>query len=135
MPSSTNRRSGCRNQGDPREASSADLEQRGQRAVQCYVDGDPIAVICHEMGCSHSWLYTGRDRSQAGESPWAQEVSRRPTTSPATRSATLEEKIIHLFQTAVSTGAGPASTAAIRQALQDTGVEHIPSRRTIARVL
>jgi transposase-like protein len=87
------------------------------------------------MGCSKSWLYKWRDRYQAGDPTWAQDVSRRPTTSPAKLSATLEEQIVHLLQTAVSTGAGPASAAAIRQALKDTGVEHIPSRRTIYRVL
>jgi hypothetical protein len=87
------------------------------------------------MGCSKSWLYKWRDRYQADDPTWAQAVSRRPTTSPAKLSATLEEKIVHLLQTAVSTGAGPASAAAIRQALKDTGVEHIPSRRTIYRVL
>ena len=83
------------------------------------------------MGCSKSWLYKWRDRYQAGDPTWAQEVRRRPTTSPAKLSATLEENIGHLLQTAVSTGAGPASAAAIRQALKDTGVEPIPSRRTI----
>jgi hypothetical protein len=87
------------------------------------------------MGCSKSWLYKWRDRYQAGDPIWTQEVSRRPTTSPAKLSATLEEKIVHLRQTAVSTGASPASAAAIRQALQDTGVEPVPSRRTIYRVL
>jgi len=87
------------------------------------------------MGCSKSWLYKGRDRYQAGDPTWAQEVSRRPTTSPAKLSATLEEKIVHLLQTAVLTGAGSASAAAIRRALKDTDVEHIPSRRTIYRVL
>jgi len=87
------------------------------------------------MGCSKSWLYKWRDRYQAGDPIWAQEVSRRPTTSPAKLSATLEENIVHLRQTAVSTGASPASAAAIRQALKDTGVEPVPSRRTISRVL
>jgi transposase-like protein len=135
MTSRTNRRSGCRNQGDTSEARPSDLEQRRQLAVQRYLDGAPIEVICQEMGCSKSWLYKWRDRYQAGDPTWAQEVSRRPTTSPAKLSATLEEKIVHLLQTAVSTGAGPASAAAIRQALKDTGVEHIPSRRTIYRVL
>ena len=135
MTSRTNRRSGCRNQGDTSEARPSDLEQRRQLAVQRYLDGAPIESICQEMGCSKSWLYKWRDRYQAGDPTWAQEVSRRPTTSPAKLSATLEEKIVHLLQTAVSTGAGPASAAAIRRALKDTGVEHIPSRRTIYRVL
>jgi transposase-like protein len=135
MTSRTKRHSGCRNQGDTSEARPSDLEQRRQLAVKRYLDGDPIEVICQEMGCSKSWLYKWRDRYQAGDPTWAQEVSRRPTTSPAKLSAALEEKIVHLRQMAVSTGAGPASAAAIRQALKDMGVESVPSRRTIYRVL
>jgi transposase-like protein len=135
MTSRTNRRSEGPNQRDTREDRSADLEQRRQLAVKRYLDGDPIEVICQEMGCSKSWLYKWRDRYQAGDPTWAQEVSRRPTTSPAKLSATLEETIVHLRQTAVLTGAGPASAAAIRQALKDTGVEPVPSRRTIYCVL
>jgi len=135
MTSSTTRRSGCRNQGDTSEARPSDLEPRRQLAVQRSLDGAPIAGICHEMGCSKRWLSTWRDRYQAGDPTWAQEGSRRPTTSPAKRSATREEHIVHFLQTAVSTGAGPASAAALRQALKDTGVEPIPSRRTIYRGL
>jgi transposase-like protein len=113
----------------------SDLEQRRHLAVKRYLDGDPIEVICQEMGCSKSWLNKWSDRYQAGDPTWAQEVSRRPATSPAKLSTTLEEKIVHLRQTAGSTGAGPASAATIRQALKDTGVEPIASRRTIYRVL
>ena len=104
MTSRTNRRSGCRNQGDPSEARPSDLEQRRQRAVQRYLDGAPIEVICQEMGCAESWLYKWRDRYQAADPTWAQEVSRRPTTSPAKLAATLEEKIVHLLQTAAIPG-------------------------------
>ena len=135
MTSRTNRRSGGRNQGDASEARPSDLEQRRQLAVQRYLDGAPIEVICQEMGCSKSWLYKWRDRYQADDPTWAQEVSRRPMTSPAKLSTTLEQDIWRLRQTALSTGAGPTNAAAIRQALKDTGVEHIPSRRTIYRVL
>ena len=135
MTSRTNRHSEGRNHGVVGGVQPSDLEPRRQLAVKRYLDGDPIEVICQEMGCSKSWLYKWRDRYQAGDPTWAQEVSRRPTTSPTKLSTTLEEKIVYLRQTAVSTGAGPASAAAIRQALKDTGVEHIPSRRTIYRVL
>ena len=135
MTSRTHRRSGCRNQGDTSEARPSDREQRRQLEVQRYLAGAPIEVLCQERGCSKSWLSKWRDRSQAGDPTWAQEVSRRPTTSPAKLSAPLEEKIGHLLQTAGSTGAGPARAAAIRRALKDTGVEHSPSRRTISRVL
>jgi transposase-like protein len=135
MTSRTNSHSGGRHQGRAGEVTLSALEQRRQLAVQRYLDGDPIAVICREMGCTKSWLYKWRDRYQADDPTWAQEVSRRPMTSPAKLSTTLEQDIWRLRQTALSTGAGPTNAAAIRQALKDTGVEHIPSRRTIYRVL
>src|SRR6266704_3596029 len=115
MISRTNRHAEGRNLGSPDAGASSDLKQRRPRAVERYLDGDPIEVICQEMGCAKSWLYTWKHRYQADDPTWAQEVSRRPTTSPAKLSATLEETIVHLLQTAVSTGAGPASAAAIRQ--------------------
>jgi transposase-like protein len=135
MTSRTNSHSGGRQQGRAGEVTLSALEQRRQLAVQRYLDGDPIEVICREMGCTKSWLYKWRDRYQADDPTWAQEVSRRPMTSPAKLSTTLEQDIWRLRQTALSTGAGPTNAAAIRQALKDTGVEHIPSRRTIYRVL
>jgi transposase-like protein len=103
--------------------------------VKRYLDGDPIEVICREMGCAKSWLYKWRDRYQANDPTWAQEVSRRPMTSPAKLSATLEQDILRLRQTVLSPGAGPAKAAAIRQALEDKAIGPVPSLRTIYRVL
>jgi transposase-like protein len=135
MTSRTNRHSGGRHQRRAGEVTLYDLEQRRQLAVKRYLDGDPIEVICREMGCSKSWLYKWRDRYQADDPTWAQEVSRRPLTSPAKLSATLEQDILRLRQTALSTGAGPANAAAIRQALKATAIGPVPSLRTIYRVL
>ena len=135
MTSRTNRHSGGRNQRRSGEATRSDLEQRRQLAVQRYLDGDPIEVICREMGCSKSWLYKWRDRYQADDPTWAQEVSRRPMTSPAKLSDTLEQDIVRLRQTSLSTGVGPASAADIRQALKDKASGPVPSLRTIYRVL
>jgi hypothetical protein len=103
--------------------------------VQRYLAGDPIEVICREMGCAKSWLYKWRDRYQADDPTWAQEVSRRPMTSPAKLAATLEQAIVRLRQTAVSPGAEPANAAAIWQALKDKAIGPVPSLRTIYRVL
>ena len=135
MTSRTNRHSGGRHQGRAGEGTLSDLEQRRQLAMKRYLDGDPIEVICREMGCAKSWLYKWRDRYQADDPTWAQEVSRRPMTSPAKLSATLEQAILRLRQTALSTGAGPANAAAIRQALKATAIGPVPSLRTIYRVL
>src|SRR5215831_8646898 len=70
MTSRTNRHSGGRNQGDPGEGAPSDLEQRRQRAVERYLAGDPIAVICQELGCAKSWLYKWKHRYQATEPAW-----------------------------------------------------------------
>jgi hypothetical protein len=63
MTSRTNRHSGGRNQGDLGEGAPFDLEQRRQLAVERYLAGDPIAVICQELGCKacHDLLYISGD--------------------------------------------------------------------------
>ena len=135
MTSRTNRHLGGQHLGGTDDVTPSTLEQRRQLAVQRYLDGDPIEVICREMGCAKSWLYKWRDRYQADDPTWAQEVSRRPMTSPAQLSTTLEQDILRLRQTALSTGAGPTNAAAIRQALKDQTIGPVPSLRTIYRVL
>jgi len=60
MTSRTNRHAEGRTQGGAGEVAPADLESRRQLAVKRYLDGDPIERICREMGCSKSWLYSGR---------------------------------------------------------------------------
>ena len=72
------------------------LERRRQQAIARYLAGDKIEPICCEMGCSKSWLYKWRDRYQADNPTWTQEVSRRPETSPAQLSEPIEEEIGHL---------------------------------------
>lgn len=120
----------------PKEAHRArPLERRRQQAIARYLDGDPIEAICREMGCSKSWLYKWKNRYQAGDPTWAQEVSRRPATRPAKLSPHLEAEIVRLRQASLSTGARPASAAAIRQTLEGQGTQPVPSRRTIYRVL
>lgn len=99
MTSRTNRQSEGRNQGDPIEGSPGDLEQRRQHAVKRYLAGDPIEVICQEMGCSKSWLYKWKNRYQAAEPTWSQERSRRPKTSPGKTLVAIEAEIVRLRQT------------------------------------
>jgi putative transposase len=135
MTSRTNHRYQNPNRAPKETRRSRPLERRRQQAIARYLDGDPIEAICREMKCSKSWLYKCRDRYQADNPSWAQEISRRPMTSPAKLSATLEEEIVRLRQRLSSTGSGPASAAAIRQALEDMAIEPVPSLRTIYRVL
>src|SRR5215468_12129486 len=98
MTSRTSSHSGGRQQGRAGEVTLSALEQRRQLAVQRYLDGDPIAVICREMGCSKSWLYKWRDRYQADDPAWAQAQTRRPRSNPRQTPDTIAQAIIHLYQ-------------------------------------
>src|SRR5262245_35045818 len=85
MTSRTNRHVEGHNQGGTSAAAFSDLEHRRQLAVARYLDGDPIAVICQEMGCAKSWLYKWKKRYRAAESTWSQERSRDSGSSPPSR--------------------------------------------------
>ena len=57
MTSRTNRNSEGKNQRGGAPLSPAARQQRRQEAMKRYLAGEPIEVICREMGCSKSWLY------------------------------------------------------------------------------
>jgi hypothetical protein len=135
MTSRTNRPSEGRNQGDPIDGSPGDLEQRRQHAVKRYLAGDPIEAICHEMGCSKSWLYKWKNRSQAAEPTWSQERSRRPETSPGKTPAAIEAEIVRLRQTLSPNGSAMVSARMIWDHLRHLPTESRPSLRTIYRIL
>ena len=135
MTSRTNRRSGCRNQGDTSEARPSDLEQRRQLAVQRYLDGAPIEVICQEMGCAKSWLYKWKNRYQATDPAWSQERSRRPATTPAKTPEAIEAEIVALRQALAPDGSETVSARVIRDHLRHHPIASRPSLRTIYRIL
>jgi hypothetical protein len=135
MTSRTNRPSEDQNQGNPIEGSPGALEQRRQQAVERYLAGDPIEAICHEMGCSKSWLYKWKNRYQAAEPTWSQERSRRPETSPGKTPAAIEAEIVRLRQTLSPDGSATASAHVIRDHLRHLPTESMPSLRTIYRIL
>jgi transposase-like protein len=135
MTSRTNRHSGGQNQGDPGEVAPSDLEQRRQLAVERYLAGDPIAVICQEMGCAKSWLYKWKHRYQATEPAWVTARSRRPETTPSKTPETVAAAIIRLHQTLSPDASGTVRARVIRDHLGQHGVTSIPSMRTIYRIL
>ena len=135
MTSRTNRHSGGRNQGDPGEVAPSDLEQRRQLAVERYLAGDPIAVICQEMGCAKSWLYKWKHRYQAAEPAWLTARSRRPETTPSKTPETVAAEIIWLHQTLSPDASGTVRARVIRDHLGQHGGTAIPSMRTIYRIL
>ena len=135
MTSRTNRHSEGRNLGRPDEGTPADHEQRRQLAVKRYLDGDPIEVICQEMGCAKSWLYKWKTRYQATDPTWFQERSRRPATTPAKTTEAIEAQIIALRQALSPEGSEPVSARVIRDHLRHHPSASIPSLRTIYRIL
>ena len=135
MTSRTNRHSEGQNQRGTTRTSPSTLEQRRQEAVERYLADDPIEVICREMGCSKSWLYKWKNRYQVTEPDWFQEHSRRPETTPAKTPDALEAEIDRLRNTLSSEESGTVSARVIREHLRQHGIESIPSRRTIYRIL
>src|SRR5215470_5471371 len=130
MTSRTNRHAEGRNLGSPDAGASSDLKHHRQLAVERYLDGDPIEVICQEMGCAKSWLYKWKKRYQGTEPAWCQEHSRRPDSTPTKTPAALAAEIVRLRQTLSADGSGTVSADMIREQLRQHRVEPMPSRRT-----
>ena len=135
MTSRTNRNSAGENQKGRTRLSPAALQQRRQEAMERYRAGEPIERLCREMSCSKSWLYKWKKRHQFTEPDWVQEYSRRPANTPTKTPAALEVEIIRLHQTLSPDGSGSVNADAIRDHLRQHGVNSIPSRRTIYRIL
>ena len=134
MTSRTNRQIGGQNQSRTTQAPTSGLEQRRQLAVERYLNGDPIEIICEEMGCSKSWLYKWKKRYQFTEPDWVQEHSRRPQTSPTKTPVALEAEIVRLRKKLSPDGSATVSADVIRDHLSQNGGDWIPSRRTIYRI-
>ena len=109
-------------------------EQRRKQAIARYLADDKIEDICKAMGGSKSWLYKWRDRYQADDPNWAQELTRRPRTTPATTPKTIEQAVVSLRRALCQNGQG-CGAAAIQQGLAQHGREPVPSQRTIYRIL
>ena len=135
MTSRTNRSSAKENQQRKTQLSPSTLQRRRHEALERYLAGDPIVVICQEMGCSKSWLYTWKNRYEGTAPEWVEERSRRPQSTPTKTPDALEADIIRLPQTLSPDGLAPVSPDVIRDHLRQHGAERVPSRRTIYRIL
>jgi transposase-like protein len=135
MTSRTNGNSEGENQRGSMRLSPAALQPRRQEAMERYLAGEPIEVICREMSCSKSWLYKWKNRYQVTESDWVEERSRRPQTSPTKTPEALEAEIVRLGQPLSPHGSGSVSADVIREHLRQHGGDWVPSRRTISRIL
>ena len=109
-------------------------EQRRHHALDKYLADDKIEDICWQLACSKSWLYKWRARYDATNPAWAQERSTRPTHSPTQTPEYVAQAIVSLYETLRHNGTGGSATA-IMGALTQQGIEPLPSRRTIYRVV
>ena len=108
--------------------------QRRQRAIDKYLADDKVEDICRQLVCSKSWLYKWRDRYDAHNLAWVQERSTRPQHSPTQTPAHVARAIVSLHVTLCQNGTGGGATA-IMQGLAQQGIEPMPSRRTIYRIV
>jgi hypothetical protein len=134
MTSRTNRHSEGENPKGKTRCSPCALQRHRQEALERYLAGEPIEVMCREMGCSTSWLYKWKHRYEGTVPAWVEERSRRPQSTPTKTPDALEAEIVRLRQTLSSGGLGPVSADGIREHLRQHGDDAIPSRRTIYRI-
>src|SRR5712691_13369267 len=111
-----------------------DQEYRRHQAIARYLAGDPIEAICRDLHCAKSWLYKWKVRYQADDPGWATRRSTQPRHTPNQTPQPVAQRIVTLHRTLVQSGQR-GSAAAIQQALQQQGLEPVPSLRTISRIL
>lgn len=109
-------------------------EDRRHQAIARYLAGDNIEAICRDLHCAKSWLYKWKARDQADNPAWATRRSTQPQRKPSQTPQPMVERILTLRRTLGHQGK-PHNAAAIRQDLTQQGIEPIPSRRTIYRII
>jgi transposase-like protein len=109
-------------------------EQRRHQAIDQYLAEDKVEDICRHLACSKSWLYKWRNRYDAHNATWAQERPNKPKSHPTQTPEHVERAVVSLHLTLRHNGTGGGATA-IMQALAQQGIEPVPSRRTIYRIV
>ena len=109
-------------------------EHRRHQAVARYLAGDNIEAICRDLHCAKSWLYKWKARYQADDPGWATRPRTQPRHKPNQTPQPMVQRIVTLQRTLVQSGQR-GSAAAIQQELHQQGLEPVPSRRTIYRIL
>jgi len=109
-------------------------EQRRLQAIDHSLAEDKVEDICRQLACSKSWLYKWRNRYDAHNAAWAQERPTRPKRHPTQTPEHVERAVVSLHLTLLHNGTG-GGAAAIIQALTQQGIEPVPSRRTMYRIL
>ena len=108
--------------------------QHRTQAIDQYLAADKVEDSCRQLACSKSWLYTWRHRYDAHNPAWAQERSKRPKSHPTQTPDHIAQAVVSLHLTLPHQGTD-GGVVAIRQTLAQQGVEPVPARRTIDRIL
>jgi len=109
-------------------------EHRRHQALDRYLADDKVEDICRHLACAKSWLYKWRKRYDAQNPAWVRARSTRPKHSPTQTPDHVAQAIVSLYDTFRHNGTGGSATAII-QALTQHGIEPVPSRRTIYRIV
>jgi transposase-like protein len=104
------------------------------QALDKYLADDKIEDICRHLACSKSWLYKWRKRYDATNPAWGRARSTRPKHSPTQTPEHVAQAIVSLHGALRYNGTGGSATAIMR-ALMQQGIEPVPSRRTIYRIV
>lgn len=112
-------------------------EQRDRKiAIDRYSSGEQISSIARSMGYSRQWVYKWIERHKNGddETAWTQSRSSCPDSNPRQLSEEVVEAVklvrLSLYNKGVFCGA-----QAIEWELKESGIEPVPSLRSINRIL
>jgi len=109
-------------------------EQRRPQAIDHSLADDKVEDICRQLACAKSWLSTWRNRYDAHNATWAQERPNKPQSHPTHTPEHVERAVVSLHLTLRHNGTGGGATA-LMQALAQQGIEPVPSRRTMYRIV
>ena len=107
---------------------------RRHQALDTYLADDKVEDICRQLTCAKRWLSTWRKRYDATNPAWVRERSTRPKHSPTHTPDHVAQAIVSLDETLRHKGTSGGATA-IMHGLAQPGIEPIPARRTMYRIL
>jgi hypothetical protein len=107
---------------------------RRHQALDHYLANDKVEDLCRHLACAKSWLSKWRNRYDATHPAGVEARSTRPKHSPTQTPAHVVQAVMALYVTVRHNGTGGGVTA-MMQALTQQGIEPVPSRRTMYRML
>jgi putative transposase len=103
-------------------------------AIERYLEGQSVEVICAEFQQSRSWFFKWQGRYDTGEPDWFETQSRAHRDHPR-RVSTEVEAAVKLVRLSLYNRGLFCGAQAIQWELKDLSVTPVPSLRTINRIL